>query len=611
METPALKNLHGNGASGISPHFCYNAAMRGRLTNKEIADHLREMGLFYELEGVGFKPAAYERAADAVAVSDIDAGSLYAEGGRDALKRIPGVGEAIARHIEQLLTKGAFPEQAKFKKRYPIDLLALTSIEGVGPKTAKTLYEKLRVRTVGDLERAAKTGKIGAMPHFGKKSEENILRGIALLRSSGGRKILGEILPLAERMVAEIRAVPGVKRAEAAGSIRRRQETIGDMDILVTTSKPEKVMAVFSGFPEVAEVIGHGPTKTVVRLANGMRADVRVIADESFGAALQYFTGDKAHNVDLRKLAVAKGLKLNEYGIWRGKKRIASRAEEDVYKALGLECMPPEIRTDGGEIEAARKGRLPKLIPYGAVRGDLQVQSDWTDGDAPIETMAAEAARLGREYIAITDHTRSLAMTGGLDEKGLAEQGRAIEALNAKFAEAGRAFRILKGSEVNVMKDGSLDIADDALAKLDLVGIAVHSHFRLSRAEQTARVIKAMRNPHADILFHPTGRIIHKREPYDIDMEAVLKEAKRGGTAVEIDSFPDRSDLRDAHVRMAVGLGVKLVIDTDAHHPSHLGFIGLGEAIARRGWAEKKDVVNAKPLDALLAWFRSPKTRRR
>ena len=404
--------------------------------------------------------------------------------------------------------------------------------------------------------------------------------------------------------------MPGVRHAVVAGSIRRRQETIGDIDILVTTSQPEKVMAVFTGFPDVKEVLEHGPTKTTVRLQNGCQADVRVIADESFGAALQYFTGSKEHNVVVRKMAIAKGLKLNEYGIWRGAKRLASKTEEDIYEVLGLPIMPPEIRTESGEIEAAKAGKLPSLIPYGSIRGDLQTQTDWTDGESSIEKMSEAAMSLGLEYIAITDHTRTLAMTGGLDEKKLAKQGLAIDALNEKFAAAGKKFRILKGSEVNILKDGSLDIADEALKKLDVVGAAAHSHFNLSRQEQTARVIGAMKNPHLDILFHPTGRIIGRREPIDLDIEAVIKAAKATGTALEIDSYPDRSDLRDAHVRMAVKLGVKLVIDTDAHETSHLDYLDLGVAIARRGWAAKSDVLNTRPLAKLSEWLKKPKGKR-
>lgn len=582
-----------------------------RVTNKDIADRLREMSLCYEMDEVPFKPAAYERAADAVADAPSEAAALYAEGGRKALKTIPGVGEGIARHIEEMLAKGTFPEYAACKRRYPIDVLALTSIDDVGPKRARTLFAKLKVKTVDDLERVAKSGKVGVLPGFGKKTEENILKGIARMRGAGGRQLLGHVLPLAQRMVAELRALPGVRHAEIAGSTRRRQETVGDLDILVTTSAPEKVMAVFTGFPEVRDVLEHGPTKTTVRLANGMQADVRVVADESFGAALQYFTGSKDHNVVVRKLAIAKGLKLNEYGIWRGRKRVASRTEEDVYKAIGLPYMEPELRTDTGEIEAAKQGRLPKLVPYGAIRGDLQTQTSWTDGAAGIAEMAEAARARGLEYMAITDHTRSLAMTGGLDEKGLARQAKEIDALNAKLAKAKAGFTVLKGAEVNVMKDGALDIADAALAKLDSVGIAVHSHFTLSREQQTARIIAAMKNPHADVLFHPTGRVIGKRDPYDVDMEAVLKAAKATNTAVEIDAFPERSDLKDSHVRMAVALGVKLVIDTDAHHPSHLAYLDLGVAIARRGWASKASVLNVRPLKDLLAWLRTPKAKRK
>lgn len=581
------------------------------MTNKEIADKLREMALFYEMEEVPFKPAAYERAADSVAGAQDEAAALHAEGGRKALKRIAGVGEGISHHIEQLLKTGTFSELARMRKRYPMDLLALTSIDDVGPKRAKLLFKKLRIKDLDGLERAARAGEIGRLQGFGKKTEDNILKSVARRRSAGGRKVLGRVLPIAERMVAELRALPGVRHAEVAGSIRRRQETVGDIDILVTTSAPERVMAVFTGFPEVADVLEHGPTKTVVRLANGMQADVRVIPDESFGAALQYFTGSKEHNVVLRKLAIAKGLKLNEYGIWRGKRRVASRTEEDVYKALGLPAMPPEIRTDSGEIDAAKKGRLPKLVPYGAIRGDLQTQTDWTDGSAPIAAMAEAASRIGLEYMAVTDHTRTLAMTGGLDEKGLARQGKEIDRVNAALAKAGKKFTVLKGAEVNILKDGTLDIADAALAGLDSVGVAVHSHFTLSREAQTARIVAALKNPHADILFHPTGRIIGERDPYDVDMEAVLKAAKVTGTAVEIDAFPERSDLRDVHVRMAIGLGVKLVVDTDAHHPSHLSYLDLGVAIARRGWATRADVLNAWPLARLLKWLGTPKKGRR
>lgn len=580
------------------------------MTNREIADELKEMGLFYEMEGVPFKPAAYARAAAGVAATDTLLATIFAEGGKNALKKIDGVGEGIAAHIMALLSKGKFAEHERFRKKYPIDVLELTSIENVGAKTAKALYKALKVANLRDLERAAKSGRIRTLAGFGAKSEENILKSIELRRHASGRQVLGRILPLAERIVDELRRLPGVSKVDAAGSVRRRQETVGDLDILIATKDPEKAMAMFSGSPEVAEVIEHGATKTVVRLANGMHADLRLVPEDCYGAALQYFTGSKEHNVVIRKMAIDKGLKLNEYGLWRGKKLLASETEEAVYKALGLPYIEPEMRTDTGEFEAAKKNALPKLIAYGAVRGDLQTQTSWTDGEASIHDMAEAARALGREYIAVTDHTKSLAMTGGLDAKGLARQAKEIDGLNQAYAKKHIAFRILKGAEVNIMKDGLLDIPDEALAKLDVVGASIHSHFRLSREEQTARMIAAMQNPHVDIIFHPTGRVINERAPYEIDIAAVIAAAKKTRTVLEIDAYPDRSDLKDAHVRMAVEAGVKMAIDTDAHHPSHLAYLDLGVAIARRGWAEAKDVINTKTLEELLRWLGKEKTKR-
>jgi DNA polymerase (family 10) len=585
----------------------YHVQRMKPLTNDEIAAHLEETGLLYEALGVQFKPRAYERAAGEVASFGRSLVDLYKERGEQGLREVPGVGPGIAAHVASLLETGSFPEHDKLRKRLPVDILGLTRVKNVGPKTALLLYKKLGVKDVPGLEKAARAGRVAKVPHLGARTQENILKALAFLKLAGERKILGHVLPLATRMEEELRAVPGVTHAIAAGSVRRRQETIGDLDILVTTSKPEEVAAKFVGFPEVAEVLEHGPTKTTVRLKNGMNADIRVIPDDAFGAALQYFTGSKDHNVLVRTMAIKKGLKLNEYGLWKGKKRLASRTEEDVYRALGLPFIEPEIRTAEGEIEAARKGKLPKLIPYGSVRGDLQVQTTWTDGAATIEAMAAEAKRLGMDYLAVTDHTKALAMVGGLDERKLAKQGAAIDKLNAKL----KGFTVLKGTECDILKDGAMDLSDDALASLDFVGASVHSHFNLPEAEQTRRIVAAMRNPHVDCLFHPTGRVIGQRPPYALDIVEVMKAAKATGTALEIDSYPDRSDLRDEHVRMAVKMGVKLIIDTDAHHPSHLQYLDLGVAIARRGWAGKKDVLNARPLKELLAWLKTPKAKRK
>jgi DNA polymerase (family X) len=581
------------------------------MENREIADRLREMGLLHEMDGVPFKPAAFERAADAVAAHPEPMRDLLRRGGRKELRTVEGVGEGIAKDIEGFLKRRPTPEYRRLKKRYPVDILGLTAVEHVGPKTVRLLYEELGVRTVRQLEKAAQQGRIRSLPGMGAKSEERIIAGLRVRASAGDRQLLGDVLPLAEAIVADLRAVPGVQHAEFAGSARRRQETVGDLDIIVTTKDPEAAMAAFTGFPEVKEVLEHGATKTVVRLRNGMHADVRVVADDEFGAALQYYTGSKDHNVVVRGMAAAKGMKLNEYGLWKGSKRLASRTEEDVYHALGLPFIAPELRTDTGEIDAAEAGKLPKLIAYGAVRGDLQVQTSWTDGVHTIEEMAAAAYANGLEYIAITDHTRTLAMTGGLDENRLAEQGREIDRLSDAYAKKPRPFRILKGAEVNILKDGTLDIADDALAQLDFVGAAVHSHFTLSPVQQTARIIRAMEHPHVDAILHPTCRIIGKREPVALDLPALIAAAKRTRTLLEIDAMPGRSDLRDAHVRMAVDAGVKLVIDTDAHATQHLGFLDLGVAIARRGWATATDVVNTKPLEEFLDWIRTEKPKRR
>lgn len=577
------------------------------LSNAEIAENLKETGMLYAMLGVQFKPRAYERASEEAASFGQDIASFYKERGEKGLREIPGVGPGIAAHIASLLETGKFSEHEKLKKKIPIDVLGLTRVEHVGPKTALLLYKKLGVKDVADLERVAKAGKIAGIPGLGKKTEENILKGIGFVKSDTGRKVLGHVLPMALEIEAALRKIPGVRRAAAAGSLRRRQETIGDLDFLVATAKPEAAMEEFSHLREVASVLEHGPTKMVVRLRNGMHADLRVVEDASFGAALQYFTGSKDHNVLVRTMAIKKGLKLNEYGLWKGATRVAARTEEEVYKRLGLPFFEPELRTAEGEIEAAKAGKLPKLIPYGSVRGDLQVQTSWTDGAASIAEMAAEAKKLGLDYMAVTDHTKALAMVGGLDEKRLAKQGKEIDALNAKT----KGFTVLKGTECDILKDGRMDLDDAALASLDFVGGSVHSHFNLPEAAQTARVIAAMKNPHVDCIFHPTGRVIGQRPPYAIDMLAVLKAAKATGTAMEIDAYPDRSDLRDEHVRMAVKLGVKLIIDTDAHHPSHLRYLDLGVAIARRGWAEKKDILNARPLKEFLKWLKTPKSKRR
>ena len=572
------------------------------MTNQEIAKVLYEMAALLEMQGVAFKPRAYEKAAMAVEALDTDVRDIYKNGGLKALAVIPGVGRGIAGHLESLLKTGTFSEYKALKKSMPVDIAGLTAVEGVGPKMVKILWQKLHIRTLADLERAARAGKIRALARFGKKSEEKILKGIEFLKSSGARRVLGFLLPEIRSLETMIQSFPEVDAAMVAGSVRRRRETIGDIDILASSAHPGKVMERFLALPVIAHVYATGPTKTNVKLENGLDADLRVVPKKSWGAALNYFTGSKDHNIALREIAIKKGLKLNEYGLFRGKKMIAGKNEEELYKALGLRTIEPEMREMAGEIEASRADRLPKLIGYGDLKGDLQVQTDWTDGEDSIEKMAYGARDMGLEYIAITDHTRSLAMTGGADEKKLARQGEAIDKLNKKFKNT--KFRILKGAEVNIDKNGLLDIDDAALAKLDVVGAAVHSHFNLPRKEQTARVVRAMQNPHADIIFHLTGRIIGKRGPIDLDIDEIIECARRTKTVLEIDAFPDRLDIRDEYVRKCVAAGVKMSIDSDAHAVGHFKYLEHGIAVARRGWAGKKDIINAWPFEKMKSFLK-------
>lgn len=584
------------------------ARARRPLSNAEVARALREMALFLEMEGVAFKPRAYEKAAYAVEALARPIAELAAEGGVEAIDRLPSVGHGIAARIDELLRSGRMRDLEALRRATPVDVLGLTAIEGLGPKSVKALHEALGVRDVRDLDAACRAGRVRALPHFGAKSEQKILRGLAFLAQGAGRRPLGDALPLARAIEARLAALRGVSRTAVAGSIRRRKETIGDLDFLVAARDASSVSHAFASMPEVAHVHARGETKTLVRLANGMDADLRVVPAASFGAALAYFTGSKAHGVALRRIAQSRGLKLNEYGLFRGARRIAGESEEELYDALGLAFVPPELREDTGEIEAAQAGRLPKLIDHGALRGDLQIQTDWTDGSASIEEMAHAAKALGLSYIAITDHTRDLAMARGSDEKKLAEQAKEIARVNRSL----RGFRVLTGAEVNIRRDGSLDVADEALARLDVVGAAVHGLFHQSRAETTRRVIRAMQSPHVDVLFHPTARVLGQREPIELDVDAVIRAAVETGTVLEIDALPERLDLRDEHVRRAVEAGAKLAIDSDAHQPAQLACADdFGIAVARRGWARRADVVNALPLERCLAQLKDGRARKR
>lgn len=593
-------------------------------TNGEIAKILSEIGEYLEMQNVPFKPRAYEKAAETVAASPEEISEIYQKGGLKAVESVPGIGVSIAEKIEELLETGRLKYYEELKKKTPVNLGELTAIEGIGPKSIKKLYEKLGIKNIADLEKAARAGKIGKLAGFGPKSEENILKGIEFAKSSGGRFVLGYVMPEIRLLQERLGKLKDVKKIEVAGSIRRRKETVGDADFLIVSDNPKPVMDYFVNMPEVVRVYAHGATKSAVKIKTGMDVDLRVISPESYGAALAYFTGSKDHNIALREMAIKKGYKLNEYGLFQITDRyglntdrngkspresvssrhksmlVAGKTEEEIYKALGLEHVEPEMREMTGELELAKKHKLPKLINYGELMGDLQVQTNWTDGSDSIETMASAAMKLGLQYIAITDHTKRLAMTHGLDEKRIVQQAKEIDRLNAQFKVKGLKLKVLKGTECDILKDGSMDLTDETLAKLDVVGASVHSHFDLAAEEQTKRIEKAMRNKHVDIIFHPTGRVLQKRPPYEVDMGRLIKTAKETGTIMEIDAFPDRSDLKDEYIRQCVAAGVKMSIDSDAHSPAHFEFLEYGIAQARRGWATKNYIINAWPAEKML-----------
>lgn len=567
--------------------------------NADISKALRELGFLTEVEGgdnVQFKSRAYYRAADTIANMKENISDLYAQGGAKMLLQIPSIGKAIASKVEQFIKEGRIDQLEELRKKIPINSGELQGIEGLGPKTIKVLYDKLQIRDLAELERSAADGRLRTVPGFTERKEKDILRRIEFFRRGKGRRLIGEVYPLVKQIESRLLQVDGVRQAIAAGSVRRMRETIGDIDYLVLSDKPEAVLDFFVKMPEVDEIIARGPAKAFVKLADGIDADLLVVPHGSWGSALQYFTGSKEHSVELRRIAIAKGLRLNEWGVFEGERKVAGETEEQVYNILGLQWIPPEMREDRGELDLARKGKIPKIIEYGSLRGDLQVHTERSDGKASMEQMAVAAREFGLDYISITDHTKSLAFAGGLDEDELLDQANKASELSDRLD-----MRILSSAEVNIMKDGALDIANNVLDKLDIVGAAIHSHFSLPIEAQTERLVKAARNPSIDILFHPTGRLINKREGYPVEIEKVIDVALETGTALEIDAHYDRLDLKDEYVRMAVQKGVKLTIDSDAHHPVHFAYLIFGIAQARRGWATANDVLNTLPAEGLLS----------
>ena len=570
------------------------------MKNKELAKIFNEISEYLEMDEVPFKPYAYQKAALTLETLKNDVEDLYKAGGLKALMSIPGVGESIAHKIEEYLTTGRIEYYEEFKKKMPIALDEIVAVEGVGPKKAKVLYEKLGVKTLGELEAAAQAHKIAPLFGFGEKTEQNILQAIEFLKGSKGRFLLGEILPIANEVLKQLQRLPEVERANTAGSVRRMKETIGDVDFLVISTNPARVMDFFVSLPGVVKVWGQGATKSSVRLKEGFDMDIRVIPPESYGAALQYFTGSKDHNIALRKIAIDRGYKLSEYGLFKGAQMIAAQTEEEVYGKLGMPWIPPELREGRGEIEAALAGKLPEIIDYGDIKGDLHVHCNWDGGANSIDEIVAAALALGYEYVGIADHTKFLKIEHGLDEDKLRARNQEIDQINARLAREGKNFLVLKGCEANILADGGIDIADEALAELDFVIAGVHSHFRQPREEMTRRILKAMHNPHVDIIAHPTGRILKRREEYEVAVDDLLKAAQETGTILEINSYPERLDLGDVNIRAAKQAGIKMVINTDTHNVDQLHLMGFGISQARRGWAEQQDIINAWPVTELL-----------
>ena len=563
------------------------------ITNAEIAKIFNTYADMLEIKGENpFKVRAYRNAARTIENIGKPLEELVKEG--YDLTKLPGIGTDLSQYIKEIVETGRFSKLEEIKEEIPPTLIEMLSIEGLGPKRIKLLYEKLGIQSMEDLRRAAESGEILKLPGFGPTLVQKILKGIRLAKKAGHRFKWSEAKEYVEDLLAYLRQIP-LTHLEAAGSFRRKKETVGDLDILATAQDFSEVIRHFIKYPKIKEVVSAGSTRSTVILNNDLQVDLRTVEDESYGSALHYFTGSKAHNIEVRKLAIELGLKVNEYGVFRGEERIAGRTEEEVYKAVGLCYIEPELRENRGEIEACKAGRLPKLVTLEDIRGDLHMHTRYSDGKNSIEEMAAAAKELGYEYIAITDHSRRLSIAKGLDEKRVLEEFEEIDRINEKF----EGLTLLKGMEVDILEDGSLDMSDEVLKRMDVVLIAIHYKFNLSKERQTARILKAFENPYVNILAHPTGRMIGLREPMALDMHKILQEAKDRGIAMEINAQPERLDLNDIYAKMAKEMGVKMAVNTDAHNVFSLRYMEYGINQARRGWCEKEDILNTRSLKEL------------
>lgn len=568
------------------------------MENSEVARKFYEIADYLELQGIAFKPQAYRRAAAAIADLERNIEEYHKA---NSLRDIPGIGEAIAEKIDELLTTGRLQYLEKLKSETPPGILQLLEIPDIGPKKAMVLFKELGIQSVDDLKKAIFDHKLQGVKGFGAKTEERILQGIRVVESRGGRILLGDAFETASSIISYINDHHQNIKISMAGSLRRMKETIGDIDILVASEKPEEIMKTFVSMKTIEEVIANGDTKSSIRLNTGMQVDLRVVPTGSWGAALQYFTGSKEHNVELRKLAISKGKKINEYGLFDRDtdKQLAAADEKEIYNALGLQYIPPEMRESRGEIEVASRNSVPELVDYHDLKGDLHCHTEWSDAAGTIEEMWERAKQLGYEYISVTDHSRSLRIAGGLSESSLIEQGSKIRKLRESLGPPW----IFAGNEVDVLADGKLDYPKEVLDELDYAVMSVHSRFKMDEKAMTERIIAGMNNEKVKIFAHPTGRLIGQRVSYSYDFERVVEVAKQNGIALEINSFPDRLDLNDLNVKRAIELGARISIDSDAHSPEQLEYVRYGIATARRGWARKSDIINAMPLDKLRKFW--------
>ena len=567
------------------------------MKNFELARLFDEMATLLEVRNESvFRVRAYQRAAQTLQALGEDVEAVAARG---ELQKLQGVGRDLAARIEEYLRTGALAQLEGLRGGLPAKFLTLLEVRGLGPKTAKLLYDKLGIDSVERLEELCRGKQILGVAGIREKSCQNILKGIAIWKAGRSRMLLGKARAVALQVAETLRAHGGVERLEIAGSLRRMRETVKDIDILVTSREPARVIQTLVSLPSVIEVIGQGDTKASVRHQDGIQIDLRAVAPEAFGAALQYFTGSKDHNVKVREIASRKGLRVSEYGVFEEQsgRRVAGLSEEEVYAAVGLPWIPPELRENTGEIEAARNARLPPLVTVADIRGDLHAHTDWSDGHHPLEKLIEAAEARGYEYIIVSDHSKSSTVAGGLTVDELKAQVQQIKALQSRFT-----IRILTGSECDILADGTMDFPDEVLAELDIVLAAVHSRFQQARREMTARIVRALANPHVDILVHPTGRLIGSRDPYDVDLDAVFTAARQHGKAIEINASPERLDLGDVHARRAAQLGIPIAINTDTHYLGNLDNLELGLAVARRAWIGAAQVLNARPLGDLLAW---------